>query len=1029
MAVYDKEDTDISNEELRRLTGINEEQEGAMDREATSGAAQDILAREQNAARGNVRRQIGGPKGSSRIIRGGFGVPKQPEADAGPGIMRGGFGTTLAKNKGEQTPDALLDTEDALGKGYTGGDKTKKKVRFQGLRKKAAVGGILAGGGIFGGLGLLNFGIGPLQFIARSEVLDKYHFGAQDDNDDHTAFSLLRYAYYAKKGQVEKTRLGFIGNQLADRFEARLNAAGLKSAYTPAFGFFDGLVIDRSHPEFRDMNDTQLKNYVKSKYGFDIQAGSEFKTNPQLNKTGTMVIDMRPKSMLSYFKNKKFFRTKMQQSGLNRVVGSIGANILRKRAGAKFHPVVVDKAKRKGEEGWMKFKERRKKNIKKGFTAPSTVAATKEDSTQQEKDEANANKQQADELITEGKKVEADEAAGNSNAKEEYKSKIKARLTAGGAAAAVVPCLLRGIAVDAGKIKDEQVVQPAIRMGTESVALGPQNKSGVDIDVEQAGYFDRYSTGKDSTGNQSNFSDATSYQIITGAPPSGVPPNATLKSLGKGTPFDFFNEDPWKTPLDIWCSPEVQTTLTIVSIAAGPIAGSIGFLAGELIGTPIEDLAAEWLAGDALDDAPVGADWGNTANFGAFLAANEQALASGGTPLSKEDTEILNQHTMSSAQAEFEEKNLAYRLFNPYDYRTPVAKFIDKQNPNNPVSNIASASNSALNVISSFGSTLMGVASGKTHAQSSAYYNFGDVAKVGMKPSELNDPSLNGNPYEFADKVATEVLEGSNSQKYIDLAKKCNAVEVAKDASNKWNATSLGQDQRVYLKTQSSSECKDNNDYEWKRVRSFINKTVAGNSLACFVGLKETCADAGVGAGAAGGGSSGGAITGSGDTKALAKQIDESPNITFQNKEKENYFKEVVDKGSQSACGNVPISAALLESILKASQTYKIVLGVFVAGHECDGGYHQKGMAVDINGVAKGDVSTGKFFHFKEMNAAQMALAKEFYEALGNAAPESGGGLGQIQCFRGPAPTKVAKVFYFQDGCDHLHFDVRNVKR
>lgn len=56
-AVYDdqkgKTSTNVpSDEELRRLTGINEDQESAYEREATNGAAADILAQEQDAAKG-----------------------------------------------------------------------------------------------------------------------------------------------------------------------------------------------------------------------------------------------------------------------------------------------------------------------------------------------------------------------------------------------------------------------------------------------------------------------------------------------------------------------------------------------------------------------------------------------------------------------------------------------------------------------------------------------------------------------------------------------------------------------------------------------------------------------------------------------------------------------------------------------------------------------------------------------------------------------------------------------------------------
>lgn len=58
MAVYDDEkqrtDSGISDDELRQLTGIGEDEEDAMDREAHNGAADDILSREEEASRGSV---------------------------------------------------------------------------------------------------------------------------------------------------------------------------------------------------------------------------------------------------------------------------------------------------------------------------------------------------------------------------------------------------------------------------------------------------------------------------------------------------------------------------------------------------------------------------------------------------------------------------------------------------------------------------------------------------------------------------------------------------------------------------------------------------------------------------------------------------------------------------------------------------------------------------------------------------------------------------------------------------------------
>jgi Sec-independent protein translocase protein TatA len=76
VAVYDDErekiGTDLpSDDDLRRMTGINEEQEGAHEREATSGAADDILQREHDAAEGGSSDHQAEADEKSSLLKGG----------------------------------------------------------------------------------------------------------------------------------------------------------------------------------------------------------------------------------------------------------------------------------------------------------------------------------------------------------------------------------------------------------------------------------------------------------------------------------------------------------------------------------------------------------------------------------------------------------------------------------------------------------------------------------------------------------------------------------------------------------------------------------------------------------------------------------------------------------------------------------------------------------------------------------------------------------------------------------------------
>jgi hypothetical protein len=97
VAVYDDQDERTntrlpSDDDLRNITGINEEQEGAHEREATSGAASDILAREQAVAKGSAV-GIGSLAGMEAAAQ------KQP-AEGGGGSSGSSFGFRKEKLKG-----------------------------------------------------------------------------------------------------------------------------------------------------------------------------------------------------------------------------------------------------------------------------------------------------------------------------------------------------------------------------------------------------------------------------------------------------------------------------------------------------------------------------------------------------------------------------------------------------------------------------------------------------------------------------------------------------------------------------------------------------------------------------------------------------------------------------------------------------------------------------------------------------------------------------------------------------------------
>src|SRR5438128_986979 len=68
----------------------------------------------------------------------------------------------------------------------------------------------------------------------------------------------------------ENTRMGLVGNAVADRLETKIHeSTGLKSQYNSTTGKFEGYTIDPDHPNFKDKNSEQIKEYIANKHGIE----------------------------------------------------------------------------------------------------------------------------------------------------------------------------------------------------------------------------------------------------------------------------------------------------------------------------------------------------------------------------------------------------------------------------------------------------------------------------------------------------------------------------------------------------------------------------------------------------------------------------------------------------------------------------------------------------------------------------------------------------------------------------------------
>ncbi len=708
-------------------------------------------------------------------------------------------------------------------------------------KKEAAAGGVIGGAIISGAMLTLTIGTGPLKFMHIAQLLQSADWSSNEDQDDTSVFRIYRTIRMLNKGTPENTRLNALGNKFADRYEARLNSTGISSAYTNIFGYFDGFAIDRSHPEFRGMNDNQLRDHLQNKYGIPKEAvinGSSLSSNPEAR--GKVVISSQK---LGYFKSQRFVRGKLNQAGVGKLSSVIGTRILKIRTGATLHPIkkLDQKILRGAENAFNKaMRERRNKLIRKGtnsISAESKPGGQTEEEKRARGANAEANAQEANKIIEEGKAAGQAAAEGNKSPLSAFRNSLATKITLGGAALTTIPCLLRSMDDEAGQIEREKVVAPMQREAVATIAMGAQAQSGHDVDLRQLEFFDKFTYGVDSSNKKTSFSDAQAIKAAEGQPGKGYAPSLSLKNIGNGTPFSFLNEAPFDAPLDVACSAAVAGAVLVVSFIGGPVSTVVSTAIGLALIPKIIDAGGAWLSDDPVDVInAVGADRGNIWRFGSRLAAGDQALAGGGRALNEgEEKELINISAVSQRQ-EFSEKSLAYRLFSPYDYRTPVSRLIDRYSNYSASSNISDLFSNIGNVGSTLISNVGNLLSGRSYAAGDTYYKF-PFPKVGFSVQEMNDTRFQ-NPVEVG-RAAGKLFDSPNGRPFIDRMATCNAVIIGKDSEGHWNATSAT-DKTPTMKEIKAPECGDKT-YEWLLTRFFVKYTLNMNSMTCLGGDNESC--------------------------------------------------------------------------------------------------------------------------------------------------------------------------------------------
>lgn len=173
---------------------------------------------------------------------------------------------------------------------------------------------------------------------------------------------------------------------------------------------------------------------------------------------------------------------------------------------------------------------------------------------------------------------------------------------------------------------------------------------------------------------------------------------------------------------------------------------------------------------------------------------------------------------------------------------------------------------------------------------------------------------------------------------------------------------------------------------------------------------------------------------GTDDAKKAAQMLLDSPNVNFQIPVQRTYMEQTAADGTQTptnaGCSGAPVamSGKMLGMFVEASKHFKFTIGAQAAGHNCDGGFHPQGKALDINGVSRpGEDFQRMVGEGSSPYAPFSQIHFEFYQFLDGVAGKSGMKLelGQSNCgIPGLNAGAVPNSKLVTDACNHLHIGV-----
>lgn len=730
------------------------------------------------------------------------------------------------------------DTTDDEGSGWDNKVKGKKKNKFSG--KRMAIGGSSIG--IIAGLGI-GFSVfisGPLQFIHFAQLLQQFHFGSSERFGNSRTAKIFRWAT-SRNPRAQDFNLSRGGNKLAVHYENKLKMNGVELEYNGRAGRLSGLSIDPNSPSG--------KKFLSS---IAAEHGVELRPNPGESKIKIALAE-DSSEIVSAGTRRRVVRTLVDTIEMNGISSAMAKRLLKIRAGVSFHPLkniarsVDEKVGLKYQEWKEKIKKDRADSIKNGSEEPDLKAKARAEDpedppTEQEKQKIAQTDGEMDDLIETARDPDIPAT--------ERTPLIKSKIAKGGVGALAVIGLLCGldkIGEAAGKLQEDNIIKPLIRVATTGVITpAAQIMSGQGISMDELGVLaESFYNKEDGT----SWVSAEGIQYNLGNPNTGVkiPDNA---KPGKDRPAFF------QIIHNIVSVPVMKQTCEALSSTVGMIALTLGNLAvsvtgvgtlvlqvgGEVVtqvvtNTFMDDFIA-WLAGDVVDITNIsGGKFGALADTGAFLADNNTSLALGGRVLTKNEQIALVNENQEDIRNQNKQKPYYARLF---DLKNPdsLASEITTQGYSlqNYQKTFASLIGNPLTLFKSISSDIL-MLNPKAIAQSIPF-DYG-VDKIGFSIEERESESVE-NPYENEEHIRP--LLGDLNKKYGEV---CFGAKVDPD-SGKFIYTQAPSYKDL---EENKAVCgNENKDPDFLKYRMYLADSVTMAAATCYNSIDETaCADLDIG--------------------------------------------------------------------------------------------------------------------------------------------------------------------------------------